>query len=134
MLLKSNRARGQSNVCDTEVCEGVTLCLCCLVWYLDSCHICQCTWSTTSHVEVCNDSSVCTACLSTAQLQTLVSDDVCFQVMDCYSNFVEMLSATQVRAETRVAVETAYQKKVDALLNEENCFKIVFVSLHNRQC
>ena len=47
--------------------------------------------------------------------------------MDCYSNFVEMLSATQVRTETRVAVETAYQKKVEALLNDENCFKIIFV-------
>jgi len=63
------------------------------------------------------------------QLQTLVSEDVCFQVMDCYTNYVEMLSSSQVRAETRVAVEMAYQKKVEAMLNDENCYKIIFVSI-----
>lgn len=57
-----------------------------------------------------------------------MSEEGCFQVMDCYTNFVEMLSSSQVRSETRVAVEMAYQKKVEALLNEENCFKIMFVS------
>ncbi len=58
-----------------------------------------------------------------------MSEDGCFQVMDCYTNFVEMLSSAQVRSETRVAVEMAYQKKVEGLLNDENCYKIIFVSV-----
>ena len=48
---------------------------------------------------------------------------------------MEMLSSTQVRAETRVAVEMAYQKKVEPMLNDENCYKILFVSIRGgRRC
>ena len=62
------------------------------------------------------------------QVQTLVTDDNCFQVLDCYSNFIEGLSPAHLRAESRVAMEMGYQGKVEALLNGENCFKIIFVS------
>ena len=63
-----------------------------------------------------------------AQLQTLVTDENCFQVLECYSNYVEQLSAFQTRMEARVTMEMAYQRKVEALLTDENCFKVIIVS------
>ena len=62
------------------------------------------------------------------QLHTLVTDENCFQMLECYSNFVETLSPSHSRVESRVAMEMAYQGKVEPLLNGENCFKIIFVS------
>ncbi len=60
----------------------------------------------------------------------MVTDEHCFQIMECYSNFVEQLSASHTRAESRVAMESTYQRKVEGLLTDENCFKIVFVSAY----
>ena len=57
-----------------------------------------------------------------------MSDESCYQVMECYSNFVEQLTPLHTRMEARVAMETAYQGKVEAMLTGENCFKIMFVS------
>lgn len=68
------------------------------------------------------------------QLQTLVSDENCYQVMECYSAFVEQLSPLHARMEARVTMETAYQSKVETLLSGENCFKIIFVSKWGLPC
>ncbi len=39
-----------------------------------------------------------------SQLQAVVTDEHCFQIMECYSNFVEQLSASHTRAESLVAI------------------------------
>ena len=62
----------------------------------------------------------------------MVTDESCFQVLECYLNFVEQLSSFHIKTESRVTLETAYQRKVEGLLNDENCFKIVFVSRGRR--
>ena len=49
-------------------------------------------------------------------------------MMEHYAGFVEQLTATHLRAESRVGAEATYQKAVESLLGEENCFKIIFVS------
>jgi hypothetical protein len=60
-------------------------------------------------------------------LQTLVTDDSCIQVFECYSAFVEQLSPFHIRADSRVNLEVGYQGKVETLLNGDNCFKIILV-------
>ena len=62
------------------------------------------------------------------QLHTLVADESCYKVMEHYASFVEQLSSSHLRAEARVGMETSYQKTVESLLGDDNCFKIMFVS------
>ena len=49
-------------------------------------------------------------------------------MMEHYAGFVEQLATTHLRAESRVGAEATYQKAVESLLGEDNCFKIIFVS------
>lgn len=62
------------------------------------------------------------------QLHTLVSDEACYKVIEHYTGFVEQLAVSHLRAESRVGMETSYQKAVESLLGDDNCFKIMFVS------
>ena len=62
------------------------------------------------------------------QLHTLVSDEACYKVMEHYAGFVEQLAGSHLRAESRVGMEASYQKAVESLLGDENCFKLIFVS------
>ena len=48
--------------------------------------------------------------------------------MEHYASFVEQLSGSHLRAESRVGLEASYQKSVESLLGDDNCFKIMFVS------
>lgn len=52
-------------------------------------------------------------------------------MMEHYAGFVEQLTAAHLRAESRVGAEATYQKAVESLLGEDNCFKIIFVSHHS---
>jgi hypothetical protein len=52
-------------------------------------------------------------------------------MMEHYAGLVEQLTAAHLRAEYRVRAEATYQKAVESLLGEDNCFKIIFVSYHN---
>lgn len=52
-------------------------------------------------------------------------------MMEHYAGFVEQLTGAHLRVESRVGVEATYQKAVESLLGEDNCFKIVFVSHHD---
>ena len=60
-----------------------------------------------------------------------MSDENCYKMMEHYAGFVEQLTAAHLRAESRVGTEAAYQKSVETLLGEDNCFKIIFVSHHS---
>ena len=64
------------------------------------------------------------------QLHTLVSDEACYKVMEHYAWFVEQLTSSHLRAESRVGMEASYQKAVESLLGDDNCFKVMFVSVH----
>lgn len=63
------------------------------------------------------------------QLQHIVSDEICVQMTELYlsenSNGATggMLSSQSSRA----LVETAYQRKAEQLMQDENCFKLMFV-------
>ncbi len=64
------------------------------------------------------------------QLQHLVGDDVCVQVMNLFLE-ERNLSATGGAVSTmhqRTTAEATYQRKAEQVLSEENCFKIKFVS------
>lgn len=51
------------------------------------------------------------------QLQHIVSKDVCWQVVDVFESSNKSVSLTP----------TEYQKKVEDMIADENCFKIVTV-------
>lgn len=65
------------------------------------------------------------------QLHTIVTDDSCNQVTELYQQEQGNLatggsSATQ---HTRAVSEAAYQKRSESLLSDENCYKVVIVSV-----
>ena len=65
------------------------------------------------------------------QLHTIVTDESCGQVTELYQQEQGNLatggsSATQ---HTRAVSEAAYQKRSESLLSDENCYKVVIVSL-----
>ena len=65
------------------------------------------------------------------QLHTIVTDESCGQVSELYQQEQGNLatggsSATQ---HTRILSEAAYQKRSESLLTDENCYKVVIVSL-----
>lgn len=57
----------------------------------------------------------------------MIAEDICLQVLDEYTKFVEDLS--DISPSVLVTMETVYQKKMEGLLTDENCFKIVMVSI-----
>ena len=56
----------------------------------------------------------------------MVADESCLKLMECYTSYVEGLTDTMSPSALFTA-ETHYQKKVEALLNDENCYKVVMV-------
>lgn len=57
----------------------------------------------------------------------MIAEDICLQVLDEHTKFVEDLS--DISPSVLVTMETVYQKKMEGLLTDENCFKIVIVSI-----
>lgn len=65
-------------------------------------------------------------CFSFPQLQHIVSDEICVQVTDlylseCANNATGGSQSTQA---SRGGGETAYQRKAEQLMSDENCFKV----------
>ena len=48
-------------------------------------------------------------------------------MMEQYALFVEQLTPAHCSMESRLPLEIAYQKKMEGILVDENCFKIKFV-------
>ena len=48
--------------------------------------------------------------------------------MEQYSAYVEQLTPSHTHMEGRAGLEVTYQRKVEGILGDDNCFKIVFVS------
>ena len=65
------------------------------------------------------------------QLQHLVCDDICVQTLDLYLDEKKLNSTGGPvgTAHQRLNPESAYQRKAEQLLAEENCFKIAMVCL-----
>uniref|UniRef100_A0A8C2WF41 Paired amphipathic helix protein Sin3a n=1 Tax=Cyclopterus lumpus TaxID=8103 RepID=A0A8C2WF41_CYCLU len=63
------------------------------------------------------------------QLQHLVTDDVCSRVTDVYlSEGANKATGGSLSTQTsRAPAEGAYQRKVEQLMSDENCFKLMFV-------
>ena len=64
--------------------------------------------------------------LSLPQLHSMLSDEGS-QVMEQFSVFVEQLSPVHISADQRLPLEMAYQRKIEGMLANENCFKLKFV-------
>ena len=60
------------------------------------------------------------------QLHSMLSDDG-YHVMEQFSIFVEQLLPLHCSFEPRLPLENAYQRKMEEILANENCFKIKFV-------
>uniref|UniRef100_A0A6Q2Y346 Paired amphipathic helix protein Sin3a n=1 Tax=Esox lucius TaxID=8010 RepID=A0A6Q2Y346_ESOLU len=63
------------------------------------------------------------------QLQHIVSDELCVRVTDLYlSECANKATGGPLSSQaSRVAAETAYQRRAEQLMSDENCFKLVFV-------
>ncbi|KAJ7311247.1 hypothetical protein JRQ81_006861 [Phrynocephalus forsythii] len=63
------------------------------------------------------------------QLQHIVSDDICVQVTELYLSEINngATGGLLPSQSSRSLVETAYQRKVEQLMQDENCFKLMFV-------
>ena len=57
-----------------------------------------------------------------------MAEENCYRVMEHFAGYVEQLTGSHLRAESRVGLEAAYQKAIESLLGDDNCFKIMFVS------
>ena len=62
-----------------------------------------------------------------SQLHSMLSDDG-YQVLEQFSLFVEQLQPVHCAAEQRLPLEMVYQRKMEAILANENCFKLKIVS------
>lgn len=65
-------------------------------------------------------------CPSTPQLQHIVSDEICVQVLDLYlsesaGGATGGATPTQL---SRSSAEGVYQRKAEQIMSEENCFKV----------
>jgi hypothetical protein len=60
------------------------------------------------------------------QLQHIVSDEVCVQVTDLYlAENNNGATGGQLNSQTsRSLLESAYQRKAEQLMSDENCFKV----------
>ncbi|XP_071826257.1 paired amphipathic helix protein Sin3a-like isoform X2 [Apostichopus japonicus] len=63
------------------------------------------------------------------QLQNLVVEDTCLQITDFYlsETGTGATGGTMASAPARVSQESAYQRKVEQLIPDENCFKVTYV-------
>uniref|UniRef100_W5KBB5 Paired amphipathic helix protein Sin3a n=1 Tax=Astyanax mexicanus TaxID=7994 RepID=W5KBB5_ASTMX len=62
------------------------------------------------------------------QLQHIVSDEICVQVTDLYLSECanKATGGTTSTQASRSSAETAYQRKAEQLMSDENCFKLQF--------
>uniref|UniRef100_A0A671Q2R8 Paired amphipathic helix protein Sin3a n=1 Tax=Sinocyclocheilus anshuiensis TaxID=1608454 RepID=A0A671Q2R8_9TELE len=62
------------------------------------------------------------------QLQHIVSDEICVQVTDLYlSEFANKATGGSLSTQaSRGSAESAYQRKAEQLMSDENCFKLLF--------
>ncbi|XP_052006137.1 paired amphipathic helix protein Sin3a-like isoform X1 [Xyrauchen texanus] len=62
------------------------------------------------------------------QLQHIVSDEICVQVTDLYlSECANKATGGSLSSQaSRAGAETAYQRKAEQLMSDENCFKLLF--------
>ncbi|XP_026123713.1 paired amphipathic helix protein Sin3a isoform X1 [Carassius auratus] len=62
------------------------------------------------------------------QLQHIVSDEVCVQVTDLFlSEFANKATGGSLSTQaSRGSAESAYQRKAEQLMSDENCFKLLF--------
>ncbi|XP_030622002.1 paired amphipathic helix protein Sin3a isoform X2 [Chanos chanos] len=62
------------------------------------------------------------------QLQHIVSDEICTQVMDLYLSECanKATGGVQSTQPSRATTEAAYQRKAEQLMSDENCFKLSF--------
>jgi paired amphipathic helix protein Sin3a len=65
------------------------------------------------------------------QLHSMLSDDG-YHVMEQFSIFVEQLLPLHCSYEQRLPLESAYQRKMEGILANENCFKIKFYKAGNK--
>ena len=70
--------------------------------------------------------------LQVRQLQHLVGDETCIQVMTMFNDERKTggTGGPLATAHQRAQAEASYQKRAEVLLSEENCFKVTVVSLH----
>ncbi|CAF98397.1 unnamed protein product, partial [Tetraodon nigroviridis] len=63
------------------------------------------------------------------QLQHIVSDEICVQVTDLYlSESANSASGGSLSSQSsRSSAETAYQRKAEQIMSDENCFKVMFL-------
>ncbi|XP_015745966.1 paired amphipathic helix protein Sin3a isoform X2 [Python bivittatus] len=63
------------------------------------------------------------------QLQHIVSDEICVQVTELYlsESHNSATGGLLTSQSSRSLVETAYQRKAEQLMQDENCFKMMFV-------
>lgn len=63
------------------------------------------------------------------QLQHIVSDEICVQVTDLYlAENNNGATGGQLNTQTsRSLLESAYQRKAEQLMSDENCFKLMFI-------
>ena len=57
----------------------------------------------------------------------MVAEESCLQLMEHYTSFIEGLSDITT-FQVLNTLEIQYQKKIESLLNDENCYKIVMVN------
>lgn len=64
--------------------------------------------------------------LSLTQLQHIVSDEICVQVTDLYlSESTNNASGGSFSSQpSRNSAESAYQRKAEQIMSDENCFKV----------
>uniref|UniRef100_A0A8C1J7F4 SIN3 transcription regulator family member Ab n=2 Tax=Cyprinus carpio TaxID=7962 RepID=A0A8C1J7F4_CYPCA len=62
------------------------------------------------------------------QLQHIVSDEICVQVTDLYlSEYANKATGGSLSTQaSRGSAESAYQRKAEQLMSDENCFKLLF--------
>ena len=65
------------------------------------------------------------------QLQHLVCDDICIQVRELYHHEKRhhATGGYMATCHQRQQQEAAYQRKAEQVMTDENCFKILFVSM-----
>uniref|UniRef100_A0A3Q2YQG0 Paired amphipathic helix protein Sin3a n=1 Tax=Hippocampus comes TaxID=109280 RepID=A0A3Q2YQG0_HIPCM len=63
------------------------------------------------------------------QLQHIVSDEICVQVTDLYlaESANGACGGSMATLSSRCSSESAYQRKAEQLMSDENCFKVMFV-------
>ncbi|XP_064388294.1 paired amphipathic helix protein Sin3a-like isoform X2 [Halichondria panicea] len=60
------------------------------------------------------------------QLHAIISEESCYKMMELYTSFVENIPPSFVRGESRLGAESAYQRKAESLMGDDNCCRVVF--------